>query len=172
MKFGFVARPRWIWPIAFACEALGISRSGFYAWRERPLSRRARADTAILAAIRARFAMSDATYGVRRMLDEVRDAGHDCGQDRVGRLMRAAAPRARPRRRAKPTDTGERAAHAIAPNLPDRQFTAMTPHQKWVADFTYTWTSEGWLYVAVVLDRFSRRIVGCSMQPTMAAELT
>lgn len=171
MKFGFVARHRGIWPIEFACEALGISRSGFYAWRRRPLSRRARTDAAILATIRASFAMSDATYGVRRMLDDVRDAGHVCGRDRVGRLMRAAALRARPRRRAKPTDTGERAEHAIAPNLLDRQFTAMAPNQKWVADFTYIWTSEGWLYVAVVLDLFSRRIVGWSMQATMTAEL-
>jgi len=152
VKFGFVARHRGIWPIEFACEALGISRSGFYAWRRRPLSRRARTDAAILATIRASFAMSDATYGVRRMLDDVRDAGHVCGRDRVGRLMRAAA-------------------HAIAPNLLDRQFTAMAPNQKWVADFTYIWTSEGWLYVAVVLDLFSRRIVGWSMQPTMTAEL-
>lgn len=171
MKCGFVARHRGIWPIEFACEALGISRSGVYAWRRRPLSRRARTDAAILATIRASFAMSDATYGVRRMLDDVRDAGHVCGRNRVGRLMRAAALRARPRCRAKPTDTGERTEHAIAPNLLDRQFTAMAPNQKWVADFTYIWTSEGWLYVAVVLDLFSRRIVGWSMQPTMTAEL-
>ena len=169
--FGFVARHRGIWPVEVACEALGVSRSGFYAWRGRPLSRRACTDAAILATIRASFAMSDSTYGVRRMLDEVRDAGHVCGRDRVGRLMRGAALRARPRRRAKPTDPGERSEHALAPNVLDRQFTATAPNQKWVADFTYIWTSEGWLYVAAVLDLFSRRIVGWSMQATMTTTL-
>jgi len=171
VRFGFVAMHRGIWPVAVSCEALGISRSGFYAWRRRPLSERARTDAAILATIRASFVLSDATYGVRRMLDEVRDAGHRCGRDRVGRLMRTAALRARPRRRAKPQDAGERTEHAIAPNVLDRQFTATAPNQKWVADFTYIWTSEGWLYVAAVLDLFSRRVVGWSMQATMTSEL-
>ena len=170
MKFGFVATHRGIWPVEVACEALGISRSGFYAWRRSPPSARARTDAAILATIRASFVLSDATYGVRRMLDEVRDAGHRCGRDRVGRLMRGAALRARPRRRAQPTDTGERREQAIAPNVLDRQFTATAPNQKWVADFTYIWTGEGWLYGAVVLDLFSRRVVGWSMQATMTTE--
>jgi putative transposase len=85
--------------------------------------------------------------------------------------MRDAALRARPRRRAKPTDPGERLEHAIAPNVLDRQFTAEAPNQKWVADFTYIWTGEGWLYVAAVLDLLSRRVVGWSMQATMTAEL-
>ena len=171
MKFGFVAKHRGTWPVDVLCESLGISRSGFYAWRRRPVSERTRTDTAILVTIRASFVLSDSTYGVRRMLDEVRDAGHRCGRDRVGRLMRDAALRARPKRRAKPTDAGERLEHAIAPNVLDRQFTADAPNQKWVADFTYIWTSEGWLYVAAVLDLFSRRVVGWSMQATMTAEL-
>lgn len=171
MKFGFVATHRGIWPVEILCEALGVSRSGFHAWRRRSPSTRARTDAAILATIRSSFALSDSTYGVRRMVADVRDAGHRCGWDRVGRLMHTAALRARPRRRAKPTDTGARAAHALAPNLLDRQFTATAPNQKWVADFTYVWTSEGWLYVAVVLDLFSRRIVGWSMQATMTAAL-
>ena len=94
------------------------------------------------------------------MLDDVRDAGHTCGRQRVARLMRSAALRARPRRRARPTDTGERVLHMIAPNVLDRAFTALAPNQKWVADFTFVWTHEGWLYVAVVLDLFSRRVVG------------
>ena len=171
MKFGFVAKHRGTWPVDVLCEGLGISRSGFYAWRRRLPSERTRTDTAILATIRASFVLSDSTYGARRMLDEVRDAGHRCGRDRVSRLMRSAALRARPRRRAKPTDLGERSEHAIAPNVLDRQFTAAAPNQKWVADFTYIWTREGWLYVAAVLDLFSRRVVGWSMQTTMTAEL-
>ncbi len=171
MKFGFVAKHRGAWPVDVQCEALGVSRSGFYAWRTRPLSARARTDAAILQTIRASFALSDSTYGARRMLDEVRDAGHVCGRQRVARLMRSAALRARPRRRATPADTGVRALHMVAPNVLDRDFTAQAPNQKWVADFTYIWTLEGWLYVAAVLDLFSRRVVGWSMQAAMTSQL-
>ena len=105
------------------------------------------------------------------MVDDVRDAGHVCGRQRVGRLMRQEGLRARPRRRACPMDTGDRPVHLLAPNVLDRQFTATRPNQKWVADFTCLWTSEGWLYVAVVLDLFARRVVGWSMHPTMTAQL-
>jgi putative transposase len=171
VKFGFVAKHRGAWPIDMQCEALGVSRSGFYAWRTRPLSVRARTDAAILQTIRASFALSDSTYGARRMLDEVRDAGHVCGRQRVARLMRSAALRARPRRRATPADTGLRALHMVAPNVLDRDFTATAPNQKWVADFTYIWTHEGWLFVAAVLDLFSRRVVGWSMQTAMTSQL-
>ena len=171
MKFGFIAKHRGVWPTVVLCEALGVSPSGFYAWRTRTPSVRARTDAAILQTVRASFALSDATYGARRMLDEVRAAGHHCGRQRVARLMRGAALRARPRRRALPADTGVRAQHLIAPNVLDRQFTVTAPNQKWVADFTYLWTDEGWLYVAVVLDLFSRRVVGWSMQPTMTSQL-
>jgi putative transposase len=169
VKFGFVAKHRGTWPVDVLCEGLGISRSGFYAWRRRPQSVRARTDAAILQTIRASFVLSDSTYGARRMIDEVRDAGHVCGRQRVARLMRASALRARPRRRALPHDTGVRAM--IAPNVLDRTFTATAPNQKWVADFTYIWTSEGWLYVAAVIDLFSRRVVGWSMQTAMTSQL-
>jgi len=97
-----------------------------------------------------------------------RDIG---GLHRVERLMRVQGLRARPRRRGLPTDRGDRPSGAIAPNLLDRQFQATAPNQKWVADFTYLWTAEGWLYVAVVLDLYSRRVVGWSMQSQMTAQL-
>ena len=171
MKFGFIAKHRGIWPVDVLCEALGVSRSGFYAWRTRPVSHRARTDALILVTVRTSFALSDRTYGARRVLGDVRDAGHACGRQRVARLMKQEALRARPRRRAKPTDIGVPAIHAIAPNVLDRQFTATAPNQKWVADFTYIWTSEGWLYVAVVLDLFARRVVGWAMQPAMTTQL-
>ncbi len=171
MKFGFIARHRGIWPIKVQCGALGVSRSGFYAWRGRAPSRRALSDAAILPVIRSSFVLSDRTYGARRMLDEVRAAGYPCGRHHVERLMRRAGLRARPRRRALPSDTGVRLEHQIAPNVLDRQFGAAAPNQKWAADFTYIWTHEGWLYVAVVLDLFSRRVVGWSMQATMTAQL-
>ncbi len=171
MKCAFIAKHRGTWPVDVLSEALGVSRSGFYAWRQRAPSRRALTDAAITATLRACFALSDRTYGMRRMLPEVREAGHVCGRDRVARLMREAALCARPRRRALPLDHGVRAVHTIAPNLLDRQFTAIAPNQKWVADFTYVWTTEGWLYVAVVLDLFSRRVVGWSMHATMTTQL-
>ena len=171
MKYGFVAKHRGAWPVNVQCGALGVSCSGFYAWRKRPLSTRARTDAEILHTIRASFALSDSTYGARRIVDDVHDAGHACGRQRVARLMRSAALRARPKRRATPADTGLRALHLVAPNVLDRDFLATAPNQKWVADFTYIWTSEGWLFVAAVLDLFSRRVVGWSMQADMASQL-
>jgi len=171
VKFGFVAKHRGIWPIGWMCEALGISRSGFYAWRTRPRSARAQSDAVVGPAVRSSFVLSDRTYGARRVIRDVHAAGHPCGLHRIERLMRAQGLRARPRKRALPVDTGERSVHALAPNVLDRQFSATAPNQKWVADFTYIWTQEGWLYVAVVLDLFSRRVVGWSMQPTMTSQL-
>ena len=94
-----------------------------------------------------------------------------CGLQAIERLMRLNAWRARPRRRRKLSDTGIQAVTELASNVLDRQFEAPVPNQKWVADFTYIWTAEGLLYVAVVLDLFSRRVVGWSMSRTMAAEL-
>lgn len=171
MKFGFVAKHREIWPVDVLCEALGVSRSGFYAWRFRPLSERAQMDARILVDVRTSFLISDRTYGARRVLVDVQEAGYVCGRQRVARLMREAALCARPKRRARPVDAGGLVLHTLAPNVLDRQFTATAPNQKWVADFTYLWTHEGWLFVAVVLDLFSRRVVGWSMQATMTTQL-
>ena len=153
------------------CEALGVSRGGFYAWLVRPPSRRARENEELTMYIRRSFSESDSTYGSPRVLRDLRDWGIRCGEHRVARLMAAAGLQARRRRRRLPTDVGVRAADAIAPNVLERQFEAPGPNQRWVADFTYIWTSEGWLYVAAVLDLFSRRVVGWSMQSSMTAQL-
>ena len=112
---------------------------------------------------------SDRTYGARRVWHDVLADGITCGQHRIERLMRLQALRARPRRRGLPKDTGERSV--IAANVLDRQFAAEAPNQKWVADFTYIWTAEGWLYLAAVIDLFSRRVVGWSMKMDMTAQL-
>ena len=169
MKFGFVAKHRGVWPVGLICEALGVSRSGFYAWLSRPRSQRSLVDEAISALVRQSFIGSDRTYGARRVWRDVLSEGQRCGLHRIERLMRQQALRARPRRRGLPKDRGERGA--IAGNVLDRQFQADLPNQKWVADFTYIWTAEGWLYVAVVLDLFSRRAVGWSMQESMTSQL-
>jgi putative transposase len=169
VKFEFVAKHRVAWPVNLMCEALGVSRSGFYAWLVRPRSRRSLQDEALAAKVRQSFVGSDKTYGARRVWHDVLALGARCGLHRVERLMRSQALRARPGRRGLPKDHGERSA--IADNVLDRQFQAEAPNQKWVADFTYIWTAEGWLYVAVVLDLYSRRAVGWSMQSSMTSQL-
>ncbi len=171
MKFGFVAKHRGIWPVRWICEALGVSRAGFYAWLDRPPSARATRDEALGREIRASFLASDRTYGARRVWRDVLAAGLDCGRQRIERLMRSLALRARPRRRRLPVDSGIRPTALLPANTLDRDFQADRPNAKWVADFTYVWTAEGWLYVAVVLDLFSRRIVGWSMRADMTSEL-
>jgi putative transposase len=169
MKFGFVAKHRGVWPVAWICEALGVSRSGFHAWLGRAPSARARSDEMLGARVRASFIASYRTYGARRVWHDVLAEGQPCSLHRIERLMRQQALKARPRRRGLPKDDGQRSV--IAENVLDRQFSAEAPNQKWVADFTYIWTAEGWLYVAAVIDLFSRRVVGWSMSATMTAQL-
>lgn len=169
MRFGFVAKHRGIWPVNLMCEALGVSRGGFYAWLTRPRSERSRRDEQLGGLIRQSFVLSDRTYGARRVWHDVLAQGQSCGLHRIERLMRALGLRSRPRRRGLPKDRGERSA--VAANVLDRQFQADGPNQKWVADFTYIWTAEGWLYTAAVLDLYSRRIVGWSMQASMTSQL-
>jgi putative transposase len=169
VTFEFVAKHRVAWPVNLMCEALGVSRSGFYAWLVRPRSRRSLQDEALSVKVRNSFVASDRTYGARRVWHDVLALGEHCGLHRIERLMRAQALRARPRRRGLPKDNGQRSA--IADNVLDRQFQADAPNQKWVADFTYIWTAEGWLYVAAVLDLYSRRIVGWSMHASMTSQM-
>ena len=171
MKCGFIVKHRGSWPTAWLCEALGVSRGGFYAWLTRPRSQRARRDEVLGAKIRTSFLQSDRTYGARRVWHDLLAEGEACGLHRIERLMRQQAFRARPRRRRMPVETGPPSSGAISPNVLNRQFEAVAPNRKWVADFTYLWTAEGWLYVAAVVDLFSRRVVGWSMQATMTAQL-
>ena len=171
MKFAFIAKHRGIWPAGWLCEALGVSRAGFYAWRTRPPSVRARANEQLLIRVRASFHTSDRTYGARRIWHDLLVEGLACGLHRIERLMRHAALRARPRRRRMPLDIGMRSTNAVAANVLNRTFDAASANRKWVADFTYLWTAEGWLYVAAVIDLFSRRVVGWSMSATMTAQL-
>src|SRR5512139_821036 len=169
MKFGFIAKHRGLWPAEWLCEALGVSRGGFYAWLTRPRSERSRSDEELGAKVRASFLASDRTYGARRVWHDLLAEGVSCGLHRIERLIRMQALRARPRRRRLPPDLGERQAAAVAPNVLDRSFEAPAPNRKWIADFTYVWTAEGWLYVAAVVDLFSRRVVGWSMSDASAA---
>lgn len=174
MRFAFIAKHREIWPVSWMCGVLpkslgGVSRSGFHAWLTRAPSTRAHSDEKIGVRIKASYIASYRTYGARRVWHDMLAEGIACGLHRIERLMRVQGLRARPRRRGVPKDQGERSI--IANNVRDRQFTATGPNRKWVADFTYIWTAEGWLYVAAVIDLFLRRVVGWSMQAEMTAQL-
>ena len=170
MRFSFIARHRGAWQTRLMCQTLHVSRGGFYEWMSRPEAPRTRANRQLTVHIRTSFEQSDRTYGSRRVWRDLRAWGHACGWHRVARLMAQEGLKARAKRRRVPFDAGQRPENAIAANLLDRQFQAERPNQRWVADFTYIWTDEGWLYVAVVLDLFSRRIVGWSMSSTMTAQ--
>ena len=171
MRFGFIAKHRAVWPVRVLCSVLEVSASGFYEWLGRQPSKRCVANDKLTGLIRQSFEASDRTYGSRRVWRDVLSWGGRCGIHRVARLMRAAGLAARKKRRRSPQDVGVRPEHTIAPNLLQREFEADAPNKKWLADFTYVWTAEGWLYVAVVLDLYSRRIVGWSMKPEMTAQL-
>lgn len=171
MKFVFIAKHRNIWPVAWLCNAMGVSRSGFHAWLNRSPSARSRSDEIVGQRVKASFLASDRTYGARRVWRDVLADGAECGLHRIERLMRLQALRARPRRRRLPKDEGDRQVASVPLNLLARQFAAERPNQKWIADFTYIWTAEGWLYVSAVIDLFSRRVVGWSMNASMTAQL-
>ena len=171
MKFAFIAKHRSIWPVMWLCKALDVSRSGFHAWLNRKPAKRTLENEELARVVHLSFIASDRTYGARRVWHDVLAEGFNCGLHRIERLMRLNALKARPRRRYLPPDVGERRTSTIAPNVLDRQFHASVPNTKWIADFTYIWTAEGWLYVSAVIDLFSRRVVGWSMSTSMTAQL-
>ena len=148
-----------LFPVQAMCEALGVSRSGYYAWAGRPERARAAEDRAVAAEIRAAHEASRGRYGSPRVHAELRAHGRRVGRKRVARLMRGMGLSARRKRRFRRTTDS---AHAlpVAPNLLGRDFTAAAPDRVWLADLTYIWTAEGWLYLAAVLDLFTRRVVG------------
>jgi len=148
-----------------------VSHSGFYEWLGRSPSCWQRENLRLTGRIRESFEASDRTYGSPRVWRDLHEWGEACSENRVARLMQAAGLQARRKRRRSPTDTGVRPEHSIAANMLERQFEADAPNRKWVADFTYLWTAEGWLFVAAVLDLYSRRIVGWSMSGSMTAQL-
>ena len=166
-----MARHCGIWPVLWMCAVLEVTRAGYYAWLKRPPCRRAQEDERILVSVRRSFAESDSTYGVRRVWDDLKEWAVACGRERLARLMRMAGLVARPVKRRLPRDTGIRPEHRLAPNLLNREFQAPAPDRRWAADFTYIWAGEGWLFLAVVLDLYSRRVVGWSMRSRMTSEL-
>jgi putative transposase len=153
------------------CRVLRVSRSGYHAWLGRPASSRARADERLGAEIRRIYQDSRATYGSPRVHAELRASGVRVGRKRVERLMRAQGLTARPPRRKYRAAIVEQAVAAVADNVLERKFDTERPDQVWVTDITYIRTWQGWLFLAVVIDLFSRKVVGWSMADHMRTEL-
>ena len=153
------------------CKTLDVGRSGYYAWRKRKPSTREQANQALLEMIKAEHVRSRKTYGSPRLHVVLKRKGVKCGRNRVARLMSMHGIVARRKRRYVPRTTQRQAGVIPAPNRLNQDFSAYAPNRKWVSDFTYIETAEGWLYLAVVLDLFSRRVIGWAMSDKMDAEL-
>ncbi len=153
------------------CRILGVGRSGYYTWRARPTSQRAQADEVLLGKIQEAYQASRRTYGSPRIHAALQRQGVSCGRKRVARLMRLHGLTGLKRRKRQPVTTQREAGARAAPNLLNQNFAAATPNQKWVSDITYIETAEGWLYLASILDLFSRKVVGWAMADHMEASL-
>ena len=172
MKFRFIEDHRDTWPVRLMCDALEVSRSGYYAWRGRPESPRVAANRALLAAIRRVHAHHRGRYGAPRIHAALRAEGRLVSRGRVERLMRRHGIRAMTQRRFRVVTTDSNHSLPVADNLLDQTFLATRPNEIWLADITYIPTDEGWLYLATVLDLFSRKVVGWAMRDHMRQELT
>jgi putative transposase len=172
MRFTFIDAAKAEFPIQRLCQVLEVSESGYFAWRSRPACQRQRDDLVLLAHVRSAFRESKGTYGSPRMTRELQDQGLPIGRRRTARLMRRYGMRAlaRQKRRFKRT-TDSHQAFPVAPKLIEQDFSADRPNQKWNADISYVWTSEGWLYLAVVLDPFARRVVGWAVSDRLHKKL-
>ena len=170
MMFRLIAASKADVSVSKACRLFNVSQSGFYAWKNRPASRRQRQDMILLAHIRNAFSLSNETYGSPRMTADLKEEGFGVGRRRVARLMRLNGLQARRKRRFKRT-TDSHHAWPVARNVIDRDFAAHAPDEKWAVDISYVWTTEGWLYLAVVMDLYSRRIVGWSTSDRLKRDL-
>lgn len=171
MRFGFIEQHSATWPVRVMCRVLGVSASGYYGWRSRAPSARARANIGLLADVRRIQARHQGRYGSPRMHAALRAQGHGCSRGRVERLMRRHRIRALAGRRFRPCTTDSRHYLPIAPNLLAQRFVAPAPNLIWLADITYIATGQGWLYLAAVLDLATRKIVGWAMRDHMRTEL-
>ncbi len=167
MRFEFIEQHREEWPITLMCQVLDVSRSGFYAWRQRPESESAQRRSELveqMKSVHSDFDMKN--YGSPRMHEELVSRGHDVCENTVAKLMRDHGMRAARSRKFRVT-TDSRHSLPVAENILDREFEQATPDRVWLADITYIWTREGWLYLACVLDSCTRKIVGWSMSERM-----
>jgi transposase InsO family protein len=171
MKYVFMAAHEGEFAVKRMCRVLEVQRSGYYAWLKRKPSTREQANQTLLDLIKAEHAKSRKTYGSPRLHVVLRRQGVVCGHNRLARLMRLHGIVARKKRRYYPRTTQRQAGVIPAPNRLNQDFSAAAPNQKWVSDFTYIDTAQGWLYLAIVLDLFSRRVIGWAMSAKMDAQL-
>jgi transposase InsO family protein len=171
VRYAFIEVQRRAHAVSLLCRVLGVSKAGYYAWRFRVPSTRTHTNTELAGHIRAVHQRSRRTYGSPRMTEELRAQGVRCSENRVARLMRREGIRAKGRRRFRIT-TDSRHGHPIAPNVLARQFAVARIDRIWASDITYVPTQEGWLYLAVVLDLASRRVIGWAMRHTLDRGLT
>jgi transposase InsO family protein len=174
VKFAFIHRYRAEFDLTILCRVLAVSRAGYYQWRKRqeqPPTRREMANQQLTGVICTAFARSRGTYGAPRIHAELTRSGVRRGRNRVARLMRRAGFQARRRRRTKVRTTTSQHGYPVAANTLNRQFTATGPNQKWIGDITYIPTREGWLYLAALLDLYSRKVVGWALEPHLEQEL-
>jgi putative transposase len=170
MRYQFIQDHLDKFPVQRMCNVLGVSPSGYYAWQTRPVSQRVKANEKLLVQIRAIHNRSRKTYGSPRVQAELTADGFRVGKNRVARLMRVENLRGQ-RKQKQPRTTNSQHSHPVAPNHLNREFHATRPNEKWLADITYIPTAEGWLYLAVVLDLFSRKIVGWAFAATLESSL-
>lgn len=171
MKFAFIDGQLRDYPLEVVCDVLEVSRSGYYAWRDRPHSARSQRRSALAAKIRVVHAQNRGVYGSPRVCRALKAGGEPVCENTVAKLMRGEGLRAKAKRKFVPRTTDSDHARPIAPNVLDRQFAAAAPNRKWATDITYIPTDEGWLYLAGVLDLCSRRLVGWSMADHMQTDL-
>ena len=170
MRFDFIEAHRAMWPLPAMCEALAVSKSGYFAWRDGRESPRRSRDRALTVQIEVIHRESRQTYGSPRVFQELKAKGIALGRKRVERLMKTAGIAVRPLRRFVTTTQSDH-DQPIAPNILQQEFSATAANQRWVTDITYIPTDEGWLFLAAIMDLHSRRIVGWAMQPTMHRSL-
>lgn len=167
--YRFIEEHRNEFNIDAMCRVLGVARAGYYAWLDNPFSDRAREDERLLKLIRQSFLASHGIYGAPRVLLDLRERGETCSKHRVARIMRENGLRALHGYRIRHVPVTK--TPSLIPNLLQRQFTVSRPNEAWVTDITYVRTWQGWLYLAVVMDLFSRKVVGWAAKPTIHKEL-
>ncbi len=171
MRYAFIKEHRTRWAVSLMAEVLSVSLSGFYSWLNRPKSRHAKEDEALTEEIVMFHCGSRCTYGSPRIHRDLKAAGHQLGRKRVARLMREAGIRGKTKRKYK-TTTISKHQRPKAENLVRQNFDAADPNTLWASDITYISTGEGWLYLAVTLDLFSRKVVGWAFSKRLTDDLT
>ncbi|WP_218683549.1 IS3 family transposase [Citrobacter braakii] len=169
LRYAFIRDNTCCWPVRLLCRVLDVHPSGFYAWLQQPHSQRHQADLRLTGQIKQFWLESGCVYGYRKIHLDLRDSGQQCGVNRVWRLMKRVGIKAQVGYRSPRARKGE--ASIVSPNRLQRQFNPDAPDERWVTDITYIRTHEGWLYLAVVVDLFSRKIIGWSMQPRMTKDI-